>query len=194
MRFKKVALPYALDALEPYIDKETVDVHYNMHHTTYMNNFNKAFDTVTIEDFKEIRDVMLHFDYLPEAKRNVARRAGGGLWNHDFYWTQFIVDRELNENEKKHLEGIINQYGSKEAFIEAFVTKATSLFGSGWTWLVKVDGTYKIMNTHNQDNPLMEGIETIIIGIDVWEHAYYLKYKQDRKAYVENVLKLTLVK
>ncbi len=194
MRFKKVALPYALDALEPYIDKETVDVHYNKHHTAYMDNFNKAFDTVTIEQFQSIRDVMLHFELLPEAKRNVARKSGGGLFNHDFYWTQFIVDRDLNETEKEHLENIIKQWGTKEAFIEEFVRKGISLFGSGWVWLVKVNGTYNIMKTHNQDNPLMEGIENVVIGVDVWEHAYYLKYKQDRKQYIENVLKLTLVK
>ncbi len=194
MKFEKIKLPYSYDALEPFIDATTVETHYEKHHTAYQNGFNSAIEGTSIEDYSTIEEVLLNYGSIQEDKKVAVRNAGGGLFNHNFYWNQFIVDRELNEEEKANLELIIAKFGDKELFIEEFVAKGLSIFGSGWVWLVNVNGELEIITTPNQENPLMDGLDNIIIGVDVWEHAYYLKYKQNRKEYLENTLKLTLVK
>ncbi len=194
MKFKRVELPYATNALEPYIDETTVVTHYEKHHATYEAKFNDAIKGSQVEDYDSIEEVMKNFNSIPDELRGSTRTAGGGLINHNIYWTQFVVDRELTEQENKYLEMIINKFGSKEEFIERIVSKGLSVFGSGWVWAVIKNNEIEIVSTPNQENPFMDGASEIILGIDVWEHAYYLKYKQDRKTYIENVLKLTLVK
>lgn len=194
MKFEKIKLPYNYDALEPYIDSKTVETHYEKHHTAYENGFNLGVEETEIEKYSSIEEVLLNFSSIPEDKKNVVRNSGGGLFNHNFYWKQFIINREINDFEIESLKMIEKQFGSKELFIKEFVSKGLSVFGSGWVWLVEREGSLEILTTPNQENPLMQGIGNIIIGVDVWEHAYYLKYKQNRKEYIENVLKLTLVK
>ncbi len=193
MKFEKVKLPYSFDALEPYIDALTVETHYDKHHTAYQNTFNAGIEGTSIEEYSSIEEVLLNYASIQEDKKALVRNAGGGLFNHNFYWNQFVINREQTESEKNNVEAIKSEFGSIEEFTNQFVAKGLSVFGSGWVWLVRVNGTLEIITTPNQENPLMQGIEDIIIGVDVWEHAYYLKYKQDRKQYIENVLKLILV-
>ncbi len=194
MKFEKIKLPYAYDALEPYIDSTTVETHYEKHHTAYQNTFNSGIEGTTICDFDTIEDILINYNNIQEDKKALVRNAGGGLFNHNFYWEQFILDRELTDEENKVVELIKTKFGSLETFREEFVKQGLSVFGSGWVWLVIENDELKIITTPNQENPLMKGITNIVIGIDVWEHAYYLKYKQNRKEYIENTLKLTLVK
>ncbi len=194
MKFEKIKLPYSYDKLEPYIDSLTVETHYEKHHTAYQNTFDAAIVGTPIYEFETLEEVLLNYSSIQEDKKAAVRNAGGGLWNHNFYWEQFIVDREMTEDELDYLEKIKSQFETLEKFKEEFVKVGLSVFGSGWVWLVEKDNELKIMTTPNQENPLMQGIENIVIGIDVWEHAYYLKYKQNRKEYIENTLKLTLVK
>lgn len=194
MKFNKTVLPYDTNALEPYIDQVTVETHYGKHHTAYETKFNEAIASSAIENYDSIEEVMRNFNSLPEELKGITKTAGGGLINHNIYWNQFVVNRELTQEENENLELIINKFGSKEAFIEQMTVKGLSVFGSGWVWAVINNGEVEIVTTPNQENPLMNGVDKIIMGIDVWEHAYYLKYKQDRKTYIENVLKLTLVK
>lgn len=194
MKFKKVELPFAKNALEPYIDEVTVDTHYEKHHTAYETGFNAGIENTPIAEFNSIEEVMLNFESIQEDKKAVVRNAGGGLFNHNFYWTQFVVNRDLTEEENNLRDELSNKYGSLESFKEEFIKKGLSVFGSGWVWLVKVNGEFEIVTTPNQENPLMKGVKDIFIGVDVWEHAYYLKYKQNRKEYIENTLKLTFVK
>ncbi len=197
MKFEKIKLPYSYDALEPYIDAKTVETHYEKHHTAYENGFNKAIEGTFIEEKYSTLEEVLH-DYWEIEDDNLAnavKTTGGGLFNHNFYWSQFITDdRDLTPEEEETLELIVKEFGSREEFIESFVQTGLTVFGSGWIWLVKYGMGVKVITTPNQENPVMEGMSDIIIGVDLWEHAYYLKYQQNRKEYIENVLKLTLVK
>lgn len=195
MKYKKIELPYAYNALEPYIDEETVRTHYDKHHSTYESKFNDAIAGTAIEDKYEcICSLMKDYNNIPEEYKGVVRTTGGGIINHNKYFKQFVIDRELTEEEKEDINKIIDTFGSIDEFRDKFISKGLSVFGSGWVWLIEKDNTLEITTTINQENPLMYGADRLIIGIDVWEHAYYLKYKQDRKSYLENVLKLTIIK
>ncbi len=194
MKFEKIKLPYDSNALEPFLDKATVEVHYNKHHTAYQDGINNAVSGTELENFNSIEEVLLNYGKLDDGLKTVVRNAGGGLFNHNFYWKQFVVNRELSETELSSLEKIKEQYGSLDEFKNEFVSKGLSVFGSGWAWLVENNGQLEITTTPNQENPLMNGIENILIGVDVWEHAYYLKYKNNRKEYLENILQLTFIK
>ncbi|BDU67807.1 MAG: superoxide dismutase [Mn/Fe] [Candidatus Tyloplasma litorale] len=195
MKFKKVELPYLYNSLEPYIDEETVKTHYEKHHFGYESKFNAAIQNTVIEkNYETIEEVMKNFSEIPSELINVTKTAGGGLINHNIYWNQFVVDRDLTKIEKEYLKKIVKQFGSKEDFKKKMIEKGLSIFGSGWVWAVIEEEQIKIITTPNQENPFMNGFQEIIMGIDVWEHAYYLKYKSDRKTYIENIFNLTIVK
>lgn len=193
MKFNKIELPYSTDALEPYIDQATVETHYNKHHSGYEAKFNDAIIGTSIENYNSIEEVLKDFNNMPEEYRGFVKTSGGGLLNHNIYWKQFVVNRELTDIETSYLEQLINKYGSKDEVISRIISKGLSIFGSGWVWVIKKNNEIEITSTINQENPYMYGADEIILGIDVWEHAYYLKYKQDRKSYLENVIKMSLL-
>ncbi len=193
MKFKRIELPYSYEALEPVIDKKTVEIHYEKHHATYEAKFNELAKGTMVEKFDNIEEVMKKFDSIPKSLQTFVKNHGGGLINHNIYWEQFTADRNLTKEEVGYLDLIIQSFGTKDKFVEDFINAGLSQFGSGWVWAIIKDGKVEITTTPNQENPYMYGADDIIIGIDVWEHAYYLKYQQDRKTYIENALNLTLV-
>ncbi len=184
VKFSQVALPYANNALEPSIDATTMDIHYNKHHTAYIKNVNEAIDAEKIS-FTDEKDFFKNASKLSaKAKNN-----GGGAWNHNFFWQIMRAVKETNNPTGKIGDAINGSFGSFDKFKEQFTTAAMTRFGSGWAWLVNDNGKLKIGSTPNQDNPLMDNSEIKgipIIGIDVWEHAYYLKYQNKRNEYVAN--------
>jgi len=183
--FKLEPLPYDYNALEPHIDAETLKVHHGKHHQTYCDKFNAALKEATIDE-TDILKIFSEVSSYPVAVRN----HGGGYWNHTFYWESMATECAGPEVNKDIAEAIINQFGSLDAFQEEFSANAAALFGSGWTWLIVDDkGVLKITNTSNQDNPYMDvvtekGIPLLVL--DVWEHAYYLKYQNRRPEYIKN--------
>ena len=182
MSFKLPDLPYAHDALEPTIDARTMEIHHGKHHAGYTDKLNAAIAGTALEG-KSIRDILTNLDMSNSAVRN----NGGGFYNHSLFWT--IMSPNGGGQPGGDLgQGINKTFGSYDKFREKFSGAATSRFGSGWAWLVvKGDGTLAVTSTPNQDNPLMPGSEvsgTPILGIDVWEHAYYLKYQNRRPDYV----------
>jgi Fe-Mn family superoxide dismutase len=182
-KFELPALPYSYDALEPYVDKATMEIHHTKHHQAYVNNLNKAIDGTELEG-KSLEDMFSIISNLPAAVRN----NGGGHWNHDFFWK--IMKPGGNKNPVGQLADAINSnFGSFEDLKKKFSEAAIGRFGSGWAWLVVSDNLLTISSTPNQDNPLMNVAEvkgTPILGLDVWEHAYYLKYQNRRPEYIEN--------
>jgi Fe-Mn family superoxide dismutase len=185
-QFKK--LPYSYDALEPFIDSLTMQTHYEKHHQGYYNNFVKTMKDNNFEN-KPILDIFKNMSSYPEQLKNF----GGGYWNHEFFWE--TMSPEINQKpDNELLKAIEKDFGSFENFEAEFTKKATSLFGSGWTWLIVTsDKKLKLVNTANQDNPYMNTVKENgipILGIDVWEHAYYLKYKNLRADYISNFLKI----
>jgi len=181
-------LPYAYDALEPYIDSKTVEIHYDKHHRAYYNNFMTAAKSTELENMslKQIFEtVSKHGD--------IVRNNAGGWYNHDLYW-EIMSPGGSNMPKGKLSEQINSSFGSLENMISQMNDTAMKRFGSGWAWLIVTDeGKLMITSTPNQDNPLMDVVTqrgTPIIGIDVWEHAYYLKYQNQRKSYVESFWKL----
>lgn len=182
LSFSQIALAYAYDSLEPNIDTLTMDIHYNKHHAAYIKNVNEAIS----EDGIEYADVNDFFDNISKLSIK-ARNNGGGAWNHNFFWQ--CMHPGSSEPSGKILEAINGSFGSVEKFKEEFTNAAMTRFGSGWAWLVEDAGTLKIGSTPNQDNPLMDLSEfkgKPLLGIDVWEHAYYLHYQNKRNEYVGN--------
>ncbi|MDY0323037.1 MAG: superoxide dismutase [Candidatus Carbobacillus sp.] len=181
--FELPPLPYSYDALEPYIDAKTMEVHYNGHHGTYVKNLNAALDKHPEWKGKTIEELLQSLDQIPEDIRAAVRNNGGGHYNHAFWWPM------LKKNEGGKPSGALAQaidrdFGSFDAFKDAFTQAAATRFGSGWAWLiVEPNGKLVITSTPNQDNPVMEG-KTPIMGLDVWEHAYYLKYQNRRPEYI----------
>lgn len=183
-KFELPELPYEYDALEPYIDEETLHVHHDKHHQAYCDKFNAALESANI-DSDDIIEIFSKVSDYPIAVRN----QGGGYWNHTFYWESMSGDSEKREAISDELkEAIESKWGSFEKFQEEFSNSAAALFGSGWTWLgVKENGELIIHNTSNQDNTFMDIISekyTPILVIDVWEHAYYIKYQNKRPEYI----------
>lgn len=177
-------LPYAYDALEPYIDEQTMHLHHDKHHATYVNNVNDAL--VGQEELLnlDIYSLMKQLDNVPEAVRTKVRNNGGGHANHTFFW-EIMTSGEKSGNPSNALtQQLQKDFGSIEHFKEKFEAAAAGRFGSGWVWLVFDQGALKITDTPNQDNPWMEG-KTPLLGLDVWEHAYYLKYQNRRPEYVK---------
>ncbi len=184
MAFEVPPLPYAYNALEPYIDEATMHYHHDNHHQTYVTNLNNALANYPDLQGKTIEELLSNLDAIPEAIRTAVRNNGGGHWNHTFFW-EIMGPNAGGAPEGELAAAIDAAFGSFDAFKEKFKAAALGRFGSGWAWLIAgKDGSLSIMSTPNQDNPLMEG-KTAILGIDVWEHAYYLKYQYKRAAYVD---------
>jgi Fe-Mn family superoxide dismutase len=183
-QFSQVPLPYAYNALEPSIDATTMDIHYNKHHTAYIKNVNEAITAEKIS-FSSEQDFFKNASKLSaKAKNN-----GGGAWNHNFFWQVMQPSKAAKTPTGKLSDAINGSFGSFEKFKEQFTQAAMTRFGSGWAWLVNDNGKLKIGSTPNQDNPLMDNSDikgTPILGLDVWEHAYYLKYQNKRNEYVAN--------
>jgi len=181
MAFTLPALPYAPAALEPHIDAMTMQIHHDKHHQAYVDNLNKAV-AGTPNESKSLEDLVSKAGTFTPAIRN----NGGGHWNHSFFW-EILSPSGGGKPSGKLAESIDADFGSFDAFKEKFTAAATGRFGSGWAWLVEQDGKLLITSTPNQDNPLMDVAEvkgTPILGVDVWEHAYYLKYQNRRPEYL----------
>lgn len=184
--FTLSVLPYAFNALEPSIDERTMQIHHDKHHAAYVKNLNDAL--VGQEELLNvpIEELMKNLARVPEAVRTKVRNNGGGHYNHSLFWTVMSANPTGKPTTPSgELKNIIDKtYGSFEKFQEQFTAMAMGRFGSGWVWLTLDSGTLKIEDSANQDNPLMEG-RTPILGLDVWEHAYYLKYQNVRADYVK---------
>jgi Fe-Mn family superoxide dismutase len=182
-KFELPALPYGYDALEPYIDKMTMEIHHGKHHGGYVNNLNKAVEGTALEG-QSLEQLLKSVSKHPAAVRN----NGGGHFNHSLFWT--IMKKGAGGKPSGDLSGALNSaFGSFDDFKKQFSNAAATRFGSGWAWLIVQNGKLAICSTPNQDNPLMDVAEskgTPILGLDVWEHAYYLKYQNRRPEYIEN--------
>ena len=182
-KFELPAIPYTYDALEPYIDKMTMEIHHTKHHNAYVTNLNKAVDGTEMES-KSLEDLMTNISKYPVAVRN----NGGGHWNHSMFWT-LMKKGGGGEPTGSLADAIKSSFGSFADFKTQFSNAGATRFGSGWAWLVKQNGKLVIGSTPNQDNPLMDVADikgAPILGLDVWEHAYYLKYQNRRPEYIEN--------
>lgn len=182
MAFTLPALPYGYDALEPNIDTLTMQIHHDKHHQAYVDNLNKAIAGTENEN-KSLEDLIAHAGSLPPAVRN----NGGGHWNHSFFW-EILTPNGGGKPDGNLAAAIDEAFGSFEAMQEKFNAAGAGRFGSGWAWLGSNDGKLVICSTPNQDNPLMDVAEckcTPILGCDVWEHAYYLKYQNKRPDYLK---------
>ncbi len=176
-------LPYPSNALEPTIDQQTMEIHHGKHHNAYVTNLNNAIAGNAELEGKSIEDLIKNLDAVPEASRAAVRNNGGGHYNHTLFWN-ILGPNAGGAPTGKLGEAITSTFGSFDAFKEAVVKAGTTRFGSGWAWLVVKDGKLAVTSTPNQDNPLMDGSGTPIFGIDVWEHAYYLKYQNKRPDYL----------
>ncbi|WP_026584510.1 superoxide dismutase [Bacillus sp. J33] len=184
MAFELPQLPYAYDALEPNIDKETMNIHHTKHHNTYVTNLNNALEGNQELLSKTVEEVVSNIDAVPESVRTAVRNNGGGHANHSLFW-QVISPNGGGEPTGELADAINSKFGSYDSFKEEFAKAATTRFGSGWAWLVVNNGELEVTSTPNQDSPLMEG-KTPILGLDVWEHAYYLKYQNRRPEYINS--------
>ncbi|EOD6232949.1 superoxide dismutase [Enterococcus hirae] len=176
-------LPYAFDALEPYIDEETMHLHHDKHHNTYVTNLNAAIEKHPELGEKTIEELLSDMDAVPTDIKTAVRNNGGGHANHSFFW-KIMAPNAGGEPTGAIKEAIDETFGDFATFKEEFKKAAAGRFGSGWAWLVMENGKLAITSTANQDSPLME-VKTPILGLDVWEHAYYLKYKNVRPDYIE---------
>lgn len=187
LNFTQPKLKYNYSALEPYIDALTMEIHYTKHHAAYTNNLNAALEGGTFLEHS-IEDLLTHISsHIPAIRNN-----GGGYYNHNLYW-EIIASFNGSAPKGKILAALNENFGSVDAFKESFNKAAIGRFGSGWAWLVKRGNSLVVTSTPNQDNPLMDVAEvqgTPILGIDVWEHAYYLKYQNRRAEYVEAFWKI----
>jgi len=174
-------LPYEYSALEPFIDELTMQIHHTKHHQTYVDKLNAALKGNDDLASLEVDDLIKDLSRVPEEIRNAIRNHGGGHSNHSFFWHLLKKDVPLQGAINEEIQ---KQFGSLEKFKDNFTTRATLLFGSGWTWLVIDEGNLEIITTPNQDSPLSFG-KTPLIGLDVWEHAYYLKYQNRRPDYIK---------
>lgn len=180
-------LPYSYDALEPVISEDIMRLHHDKHHQAYVDKLNVALESLPQEKKSQsLEHLLKNIDSLPGAVRETIRNNGGGHYNHSLFW-QWMTPKDRQAPAGRLLEEIVHKWGSLDSFKKEFSAQAASLFGSGWVWLMP---NMDIMSTPNQDNPLMsDGIEPIL-GLDVWEHAYYLDYKNERARYIENWWKI----
>lgn len=182
-KFELMKLPYEYNALEPWVDAKTMEIHHSKHHQTYVNNLNNAVAGTDAEG-KTMEELFSHISKLPVAVRN----NGGGVWNHNLFWN-VMKPNGGGVPSGKLAEALNSQFGSFDEFKKLFSNAAATRFGSGWAWLVATEGKLVVTSTPNQDNPLMDIAEvkgTPLLTIDVWEHAYYLKYQNRRVEYIEN--------
>ncbi|MBS4217142.1 superoxide dismutase SodA [Bacillus sp. FJAT-49711] len=182
MAFELPQLPYGYDALEPHIDKETMNIHHTKHHNTYVTNLNNALEGQADLASKSVEDLIADLDSVPESIRTAVRNNGGGHANHSLFW-KLLSPNGGGEPTGSVGEAINSKFGSFDKFKEQFQAAGAGRFGSGWAWLAVNNGELEITSTPNQDSPLMEG-KTPLLGLDVWEHAYYLKYQNRRPEYM----------
>ena len=184
MAYELPKLPYAVDALEPYIDAQTMTIHHDKHHAAYVANLNGALEKRPELAGKSLEALLSDLNAVPEDVRTVVRNHGGGTWNHSMFWE--IMAPKAGGMPKGDLAKAIDAgFGSFDNFKAEFEKAANGRFGSGWAWLVRKGSGLAVVSTANQDNPLSDGAAPVM-GIDVWEHAYYLKYQTRRAEYVTN--------
>ena len=176
-------LPYDFAALEPFIDAKTMEIHHDKHHAAYVNNLNAALKDLPEHQGKPIEELITNLGALPEAVRGAVRNNGGGHANHSMFWL-LMKPQGGGEPTGSLADAITAELGGFAAFKEAFAKAGATRFGSGWAWLVVKAGKLAVLSTPNQDNPLMDGSGTPILGLDVWEHAYYLHYQNRRPDYI----------
>jgi len=180
------ALGYDYDALEPHIDARTMEIHHSKHHQAYINKLNAALEKYPQLQGRAVADLLADLDAVPEDIRGAVRNHGGGHWNHSFFWPLLKKDVDAKG---PIVEAIVAQWGSLDTFKKEFSTAAATRFGSGWAWLVLDKEKLAIMSTPNQDTPISDGT-TPLLGLDVWEHAYYLLHQNKRPAYIEAFFKV----
>ncbi|OIJ22172.1 superoxide dismutase [Anaerobacillus alkalidiazotrophicus] len=181
-KFTLPELPYSFDALTPHIDEETMKIHHGRHHNTYVTNLNNALEGHAELADKSLEELISDLDALPEAIRTAVRNNGGGHANHSLFW-EVMSPNGGGEPTGELANAITDAFGSFDAFKEEFAKAATTRFGSGWAWLIVDNGKVAVTSTPNQDTPIMDG-KTPILGLDVWEHAYYLNYQNKRPDYI----------
>lgn len=184
MAFELPQLPYAYDALEPHIDKETMNIHHTKHHNTYVTNLNNALEGNQELLSKSVEEIVANLDAVPEAVRTAVRNNGGGHANHSLFW-EILSPNGGGQPTGELADAITSKFGGFDSFKEEFAKAATTRFGSGWAWLAVNNGELEVTSTPNQDNPLSEG-KTPLLGLDVWEHAYYLNYQNRRPEYINS--------
>lgn len=183
MPFTLPSLPYAYNALEPVIDAKTMEIHHTKHHQAYITNANAALAKYPELESRSIESLLKGLSELPSDIQGAIRNNGGGHYNHSLFWTTLLAPSQFKEPSAKLLERMNQSFGSFDAFKEQFANAAKTRFGSGWAWLVlAADGSLKVTSTPNQDTPLDQGKP--LLGLDVWEHAYYLNYQNRRPDYV----------
>jgi superoxide dismutase, Fe-Mn family len=182
MSFTLPALPYAYDALEPHIDARTMEIHHTKHHQAYVNNLNAAIEKAPELQGKSLDELMRGINTVPESVRTAVRNNGGGHWNHSMFWG-LMGPNAGGEPTGALADAIKGAFGDFESFKSQFAAAGAGRFGSGWAWLINDGGKLSITSTPNQDTPLMDG-KRAILGLDVWEHAYYLKYQNRRPDYI----------
>ncbi|WP_010073663.1 superoxide dismutase [Clostridium cellulovorans] len=184
-KFKVEPLPYAYDALEPYIDKETMELHHDKHYVTYTEKLNQAIDKYPELKKLTIEELLMSLDKLPDDIRRTVRNNGGGYYNHGFFFSIMSKSKKSEPNGKLKKD-IEKSFDSFDKFKDDFKKASLDVFGSGWAWLIKDnDNQLKIITTGNQDSPIFDGIKPIL-GLDLWEHSYYLKYHEKRSDYIDN--------
>jgi superoxide dismutase, Fe-Mn family len=179
------ALPYDFAALEPHVDAKTMEIHHGKHHQAYVTNLNTALDKAPELKDKPLEELLKNLSSVPESVRTAVRNNGGGHWNHSLFWV-LMAPKAGGEPSGALAKAIGDAFGDFAKFKEQFAAAATGRFGSGWAWLLRDGAKLSIASTPNQDNPLMEGKRPgdVLLGLDVWEHAYYLKYQNRRPDYI----------
>nr|WP_276934167.1 superoxide dismutase [Globicatella sulfidifaciens] len=183
MTFELPKLNYEYAALEPVIDAKTMEIHYTKHHNAYVTNLNKAVEGTEYAD-KSIEELVKGWAELPEDIQTAVRNNGGGHYNHTLFWEELVAPSQAKEIPADLEAKLVEAFGSVDEFKEKFAAAAASRFGSGWAWLVSNDGKLEVVSTPNQDNPLTDGLVPLL-GLDVWEHAYYLNYQNRRPDYIK---------
>lgn len=183
MTFELPKLNYEYAALEPVIDAQTMEIHYTKHHNTYVTNLNKAIEGTEYAD-KSIEELVKGWAELPEDIQTAVRNNGGGHYNHTLFWEELVAPSQAKELPADLEAKLVEAFGSVDEFKEKFAVAAASRFGSGWAWLVSNNGKLEVVSTPNQDNPLTDGLVPLL-GLDVWEHAYYLNYQNRRPDYIK---------
>lgn len=187
--FERIKLPYAYDALEPYIDKETVETHYEKHHKAYTDKFNELLEDAPMFEGMSAKEILMNLEKAPAHLQEGLKNHGGGYYNHNLYFESMIPGGKPIAGKLKEL--VEARYGSEEEMLKQLYAAATaSLFGSGWAWLILKDGQLEIVISKNQDSPLQEKNPNLLLPVDMWEHAFYLKYKNLKVDYVNEYYKV----
>jgi superoxide dismutase, Fe-Mn family len=187
-KFELPQLPYPISYLEPIIDSKTMEIHHGKHHRAYVDKLNEAINKHSELSYSGLDDLLLKLESLPEDIKDSVRNNGGGHFNHSLFWRILTSEKDYADPSQE-LSSIINRdFGSFDSFKKEFTEAAKSRFGSGWAWLIVKDNKLKVISTPNQDSPLSEGKP--LLGLDVWEHAYYLNYQNKRSEYIDNFFKI----